>query len=298
MNAYDQIIFDELVQHRPVHLNEVGYLKVETYPARIKDGRSISAPRNVVAFTSEPTENARNIVDILIEKGTDHQTAWNEYGEWLARSRKDDKLIIDGAGTVNNCIFIPTPELDKALNPNSPGTVAVKPRSKAWIWILIGIIVLGAIFFIGMHYCENEDGIWKCKKPAQTTTLSTTTMPEQPAADSTTANSSAGESKVANDTVNISAALPLSELGFPVEGRHYVVGGVFDIPENADIYVNFIKRNFPELKPEKFSYPGTRTGRIMVTVYSSDKRSEVLDIRRQLAWSYDLHDYWLFPEEK
>lgn len=279
MRTFDQIIFDELTAQRAVLLEDIGYLKIENIPARIADKNSVIAPRKVVVYTPETPAGARNVINILESEGVDYQQARDQYYAWLADARKDGALRIYSAGVLKDGIFMPTAELDKKLNPDFRAAVIVKRNSMAWLWIVV-IIVLALLVFLGFHFCgstDNTDG------RQQTVTVQT----QKPAVEAVP------------DTVS-TAVIPVDNgqgtgLNYPVPGRYYVVAGVFDIPENADRLINSLKRQFPDLTFEKFDYPGTRPDRTMVTVYSSTKHHETLNMRRELAWSYDLHDFWIYP---
>ena len=281
MRTCDQIIFDELAARRSVMLEEVGYLKIDSIPAKVTGNKTVSAPRNVVAYTPDMHAEARNVINILESEGIDYQQAREQYYGWLAEARKDNVITIQGAGVLKDDIFTPTPELEKILNPGSQAVV-VKRKNTAWLWIVIIAALLVLIFF-GYRSC-NED---KKKKQAQTEnvekpaepvmapdTVSTNVQPEQQPADGQTDGNG---------------------LNYPLDGRYYVVAGVFDFPENADKLIEQLKRKFPDLTMEKFDYPGIRPGRTMVTVYSSTNPTETLNMRRQLAWSYDLHEYLIYP---
>lgn len=279
MKNIEQIIFDELAAQNPIFLEEVGYLHVENIPARMKGKNSVSAPRNVVIYTPDtPNTEIKNIINILEAEGTDYQQARDEYYAWLAEAFKDGTLTIAGAGILKNSVFSPTKELDKALNPNSQ-VVAVKRKNNTWLWILL-ILVLLAVLLFGYKRCS-EDAANK-KQPVVTESPT----PVEP------------EPEITAEPEPQQEEEPAAGFNYPVPGRFYVVSGVFDIPSNADKQIAELKREFPDLTFEKFDYPEGRQGRTMVTVYSSTRRGEALDIRREMAWSYDFHDYWIYPEDK
>lgn len=280
MRTFDQIIFDELAARRPVMLEEVGYLKIDSVPAKVTGKNTVSAPRNVVAYTPDAHAEARNVINILESEGTDYQQARDQYYGWLAEARRDDAITIQGAGVLKDGIFTPTLELDKILNPNTQAVV-VKRKSMAWLWIVILVALLLLIFF-GYRSCNAD----KKKKPAQTENVQKPIEPVM--APDTVSTAVQSEPQPADDSAG-------NGLNYPLAGRYYVVAGVFDIPENADKLIAQLKRKFPDLTLEEFDYPGVRPGRTMVTVYSSTKQSETLNMRRQLAWGYDLHEYWIYP---
>lgn len=282
MRTFDQIIFDELAARRPVMLEEVGYLKIDGVPAKVTNKNTVSAPRNVVAYTPDAQAEARNVINIFESEGTDYQQARDQYYAWLAEARRDDALTIQGAGVLKDGIFTLTPELDKILNPNSKAVV-VKRKSTAWIWIIIIAALLLLIFF-GYRSCNVDNE----KKTAQTENAR---KPVEPAAVPDTVTAAVKSEPQPATDVTAAGNGP----NYPLAGRYYVVAGVFDIPENADKLIAQLKRKFPDLTFEKFDYPGVRPGRTMVTVYSSTKQNETLNMRRQLAWSYDMHEYWIYP---
>lgn len=284
MRVYDRIIFDELVAGRPVLLNEVGYLEVVTKPAQMRSDRSVSAPRRMAVYTSNAPQNARNVVDILISTGVEDQSAWDQYNAWLAESRKDGAVVVEGVGRINRDYnFFPAGELEQALNPGGE-SVAVKPRSRGWIWIVVVVLLLLILLFL--RFCTDTFVPRTEVAPPVRTEIT------EPAPDP------APQPEVVPAETGSQSTDPASGLSYPIEGVHYVVAGVFDLPENADKYIASLKRTYPQLTPEKFAYPGIRPGRTMVTVFSSDRRGQALDLRRELAWTYDLHDFWLFPEDK
>ncbi len=277
MRTYDQIIFGELADRRPVILEEVGYLKIENVPAKM-EGNSVSAPRNIVMYTSEANPEARNVINILESEGIDYQQARDRYYEWLWNARKEGVLAIEEAGELRDGVFTPTGELDKRLNPGRQETVVVKrKRGKAWLWILLVIALLLLLLF-GYKRCGSC--IFKPEQP-----IVAVQQPAAPAATDTTARPIPPQA----------VEHPEKSLNYPLPGRYYVVSGVFDIPENADKLIRQLKVKFPDLAFEKFDYPGSRPGRTMVSVFSSAKYSEALNMQRQLAWNYDLQEYWIYP---
>ena len=282
MRVYDQIIFDELTAGRPILLNEVGYLKVVTKAAELKNNKSVTAPRRIVVYDAEAPEGAHNVVDILAAQGTDIQAAWDQYNGWLAESRKEGELIIEGVGKVTaEYKFIPTKDFDKVMNPGAEENITVKPHSKAWIWIVVVVLLLLIVAFL--RFCTNTFAP-RNEEPV---------IVEQPAPAPEPQPVQQQPEKAPDPNVD-----PVTGLRYPLEGMHYVVGGVFDIPENADKYIEELKKTYPESMPEKFAYPGVRPGRTMVTVFASDKRSEALDVRRDYALTFFLQDFWLYPEAK
>ena len=281
MRTFDQIIYDELAARRSVMLEEVGYLKIDSVPAKVTGKNTVSAPRNVVAYTPDAHTEARNVINILESEGVDYQQARDQYYGWLAEARKDDVVTIQGVGVLKDGIFTPTPELDKVLNPNSQA-VTVKRKSSAWLWIIIIVVLLLLVFF-GYRSCNSD----KKEKQVQTENVQ---KPVEPATipDTVSTNVQSEAQPIEDQTAG-------KGLNYPLDGRYYVVAGVFDFPENADKLIEQLKRKFPDLTMEKFDYPGIRPGRTMVTVYSSTQPKETLNMRRQLAWSYDLHEYWIYP---
>lgn len=281
MRTFDQIIFDELAAQRAVLLEGVGYLKVENIPAKLTGKNTISAPRNVVVYTPDLHAEAKNVINILESEGIDYQQARDQYYAWLAEARRDNILRIYSVGVLKDGIFMPTAELDTRLSPYQ-AAVVVKHKSMAWLWLIIIAAVLLLLFF-GYRHWESAD-----KGEASQTENIQTPQPAPAVAVDTTATTSpeipADDQQVVGKAYN-----------YPVPGRYYVVAGVFDIPENADKLIVKLKRQFPDMTFEKFDYPGARPDRTMVTIYSSTKHNEALNMRRELAWSYDLHEYWIYP---
>lgn len=284
MRTFDQIIFDELAAQRPVMLEEVGYLNIDSLPAKITGKGSVSAPRKVVKYAPDAYPDARNVINILESEGVDYQQARDLYYGWLAEARTGDTLTVKGAGVLKAGAFAMSPELNGQLNPNAQPAAAVKNKSTAWLWIIVVIAILLSLFFL-YRSCSSDTGTQPL--PVETIELPAPTIavPDSAALAAADSLKNAANTQVEGNGMN-----------YPVPGRYYVVAGVFDIPENADNLIRILTPKFPDLTFEKFDYPGIRPGRTMVTIYSSTKYNETLNMRRELAWSYDLHEYWIYPQ--
>ncbi len=112
MNKIESLIFNELVSHRPVALPRVGTLRVVRRHAHVEDGE-MKAPENKVVYSLETDGDIPTVTWLGID---DH-----EYLHWLEGAHQNDQLMIEGVGSLVLGEFIPSPELEHALNPaNTP----------------------------------------------------------------------------------------------------------------------------------------------------------------------------------
>lgn len=272
MKTIDQLIFDELVSRGSASLEGVGTLTVKTAPARMDNGK-ISAPHKTVAFDSSFAGESVSVMKLL-EKGTTSDKAKELYDTWLTKAKEGDSLSISGVGKLNGSDFTVAPELEKALNPASAEEVAAKPRRRGLLWIIIAIILL--LLLLGLYMCNRKGsgcGLFSCKQPE----VVVVPLPEKP------------EPVAEPPKQPTEPAKP----AVPEKGKYYVVAGVFDIPSNADNYVESLKKRFPGMDIQKLPFRDNRT---MVTMFSSTDWNTALEQRRKLAReNYDeMYEIWIY----
>jgi hypothetical protein len=109
MNRIESLIFNELASHRAVALPRVGTLRVVRRHAQTEGGE-VKAPENQVVYSLETDGDIPTLGSLGVDE--------HEYNQWLDGALKDDKLTIEGVGTLVLGEFTLSPELDRALNPS------------------------------------------------------------------------------------------------------------------------------------------------------------------------------------
>ncbi len=110
MGKIESLIFNELASHRAVALPRVGTLRVVRRHAH-SDGGELRAPENRVVYSLETDGDTPTVTWLGVDE--------HEYLQWLEVAMKDDELTIEGVGTLVLGEFVPSPELEQALNPES-----------------------------------------------------------------------------------------------------------------------------------------------------------------------------------
>lgn len=130
-----------------VFLPGVGSLFVERRGARRLSKRTVQPPCRVVSFSSQ--QQGVSLVDELSRAvQCDAAGVQDIYDRWLAHTRKDDTLTIEGVGVLKFKHFTLSPAFDRLLNPQGHEPVRIRPAHKFdWaLWVGIAAIVVAAGF--------------------------------------------------------------------------------------------------------------------------------------------------------
>ena len=139
----NKIIAGELLNHRSVVIPGVGTLYVAHRGARRLSRQKIAAPRNEIDFRpSEEVELIRRAA------GCDEAQAQAVFGRWLAKTREDEVLTLEGIGILRHRAFTSEPAFAAQLNPAGEEVVTLQPRmNRAVVAIAVAAIVVAVAVF-------------------------------------------------------------------------------------------------------------------------------------------------------
>lgn len=152
VEAVNRLIGNLLSGVGEVFLPDVGSLYVEQQGARRVDKQTILPPSRSVSFSS--SERGASLVgEIARAAGVDEAKAEEIYQTWLARTRSENTLTIEGIGELKFKNFIVTSEFEKILNPAGHAPIKIRvERSFDWVlWLGVVAIIIAAGLF-GYQY--------------------------------------------------------------------------------------------------------------------------------------------------
>ena len=143
----NKIIAGELLNHRSVVIPGVGMLYVAHRGARRLSRQKIAAPRNEIDF--RPSEEGVSLVELIRRAaGCDEAQAQAVFGRWLAKTREDEVLTLEGIGILRHRAFTPEPAFAAQLNPAGEEVVTLQPRmNRAVVAIAVAAIVVAVAVF-------------------------------------------------------------------------------------------------------------------------------------------------------
>ncbi len=268
MNGISKEIFDALVAHRRIVLPGVGSLEVRRRKAKQISDTQIIPPQNVVLFSTDQPDDADRVTDPA-------------YDSWLEGARTEEGgILIEEVGEIRNGGFVASEALHNALNPANEEEIVTmeKERKKCpiWVWFLVGV-VLAALIFAGIRCCK-QGCFGNCRKKDGQTEAVTPALPAQPVTEPVC--------DTIVDEVNPAVAAPAAET------RYHVIAGSFSIESNADNFMKKVKREHPELKPEKIVNPAN--GYNMVSIFSAPTERQAYN-KMNMYWDIDLY-LWVYKQ--
>ncbi len=299
MNDIARIIFNELASHRAIALPRVGTLRVVRHGAR-GEGNDLTAPENRVVYSMETDNDIPTVTSLGIDDSA--------YDEWLSGAMLHDELMIDGVGTLVLGEFIPSDELEQALNPHKPCSpqptahhttthhttthkpaahhhhttthhaVATPPpvvppkRNCLTNWLLAIIIVL-LLALLGIYLCQYFD-FWRNKNEVALTTKVEVAKPEV-------------------REVEPILATP-AEVEVEHTLRYHLIVGSFDDATHADQVAKRYARRYPNLTVETVD---NGSGRTLVSVFQSDTNGKAYARFYKIAEQTGNWDMWVFEEK-
>lgn len=142
----NKIIAGELLNHRAVTIPGVGTLCVVHRNARRLSRRQIAVPRNVVDF--RPAAEGVTLAELIRRvAGCDEAQAQAIFERWLARTREEGVLTLEGIGTLRGGLFTADRAFAARLNPAGDDVVTLQPRMNRFV---VGIAVAAIAVAVGV----------------------------------------------------------------------------------------------------------------------------------------------------
>ncbi len=286
MKSIDRLIFETLARRRSVFLVGLGTLEVKWRGARRISETRIVPPRSEVVFTPDELEGSVGVISLVgTERGVDESEAIALYGSWLEAARRPGgTMSIDGVGVLSEEGMTVDRELHMVLNPTTNEEILTMETERnstpLWAWIVIGI--LAALLVLGIIWGWKK-GLFEGGGSRQPVVETVVIAPAPPPA----GDSLAVDGGVAAAAVPSAATAPRS-----TEPRFHVIAGAFSIESNADKFMARLKREHPELTPEKITNP--ENGYHMVSIFQMPTERAARG-KMNLYWDIDLY-LWVYAE--
>lgn len=271
----DKLIYDALALRRAVTLPGVGTLEVKHLGARKISETRIAPPKNVVALYPDDVPGAESVIAMIAAGGVDQHDAEALYGEWIEAARKEDgSLSIEGVGSVREGKLAIAEELHAVLNPAGEKIVTMETKKRSiplWAWVIMGFIAAALVVCAVVCYKNGLPCLGRKAAPVTETHIAAP----------------------APDADSLAAARDDAARAVPAAPRFHVIAGAFAIESNADNFIATLKRDYPELTPEKVVNPAN--GYNMVSIYQAPTEREARG-KMNLYWDVDLN-LWIYPQE-
>ncbi|MBQ9137690.1 MAG: hypothetical protein IJX65_03530 [Alistipes sp.] len=229
----NKLIYNTLCKGNDVALPTIGSLVVRRSAPVAKGKSGFAAPQRSVTFTGE--QRGVSVVALIAQTaGVENSRAEEIYEQWLESVKGEDKVAIEGVGTIANRTFTADEALLSALNPELG--IAVAPKAKGCNRTLVVVLaVLLALALAAVAYLLLKD--CKCSQtaePAQSVEMA-------PAPEAVPA--------VEPETLPAPAPAPVVEEGVErmEKGGNYLVWGVFSDKANALRYKKLIESRHSSL---------------------------------------------------
>jgi hypothetical protein len=142
-----------------------------------------------------------------------------------------------------------------------------KNNNRTWLWLLIGLLI--AALIVGGILCWKKGGFdYRKNTPTEVVAPVIVPVPEP-------------------------VAEPVVETVAPQGPRFHVIAGSFSIESNADNFMAKVKREHPELTPEKVVNP--RNGYKMVSIFNAPTERQAYNKMNQY-WDIDLY-LWVYEQK-
>lgn len=146
VDAVNRLIGNILAGPGSLFLPDVGSLRTERQPAKRISKRRILPPCRSVTFSSQ-RQGVSLVDEIATAAGVDDAKAAEIYRTWLGRVRREERLEIEGVGTLVQKSFRPDPAFDRRINPAGREPVIVR-RGRRFDFVLwLGVAAI--LFSVG-----------------------------------------------------------------------------------------------------------------------------------------------------
>lgn len=312
----DNLIANILLDEEAIYLPNIGTLILFRHPAKRLSSKKLQVPYREVRLKSE--EKGVNIVKLISNiANVSEERAKDIYAEWLEQSQRDGATTISTVCNVANGTIFTHSSFEALVNPDGRGIKKIKPRTNHLIYILVSLglmIALGAaaaVLLLNGTFDYNAD---KEQEKASAPQIENTQSIEEVA---TTPKAEITEDIIENTaTEEITTPIeqsdvqttepivePIAEPTVPVcenlavgprklqKGNSYAVWGVYDDLKNAQKYLTWLQKKFPNVNAEIYYYDA----RYMVALCEKSSRKECN--KQVAAWRKQykaFKDVWVY----
>ncbi|MBO5717577.1 MAG: SPOR domain-containing protein [Alistipes sp.] len=314
VNEVNKLIFNTLVEGGAVYIADRGTLSVERTPSRaMRRGRVVS-PSYQLTFTTEC--RAESLASIIASfSGVSAEDGEDIARRWLDKVTKDDRVVIEGVGTIQNGSFTADKSLAEALALSSKTLTLTRTKSsRRWPWVVLVLaLILGLVAAAYVLYGDKLISRDIVTKTPEIEAVKADVTTEQSASADTTAVaiSEVQTTEPAPQTEAILEVVTEAEVADApkVEAEvtqtlvdqsdwrtqpvhHYVIFGSYSNTTNANNAVRKIMRRNPEAQCKVIRLGGMHA----VAVFGSYSRAECDQFKRQYRALYK--DAWVHTPKR
>jgi hypothetical protein len=316
VNEVNKLIFNTLVEGGAIYIADRGTLSVERTPSRaMRRGRVVS-PSYQLTFTAEcRAESLASVIASL--SGVSAEDGEDIARRWLDKVTKDDRVVIEGVGTIQNGSFTADKSLAEALALSSKTLTLTRTKSsRRWPWVVLVLALILGLVAAAYVLCGDKlisrDVVTKTPEievvkadvaTEQSSSADTTAVALDKATTTEPAHQTEAVSEVVTeaevaDTPKVEAEAEVTQTLVdqsdwrtqPV--HHYVIFGSYSNTTNANNAVRKIMRRNPEAQCKVIRLGGMHA----VAVFGSYSRAECDQFKRQYRALYK--DAWVHTPKR
>lgn len=316
VNEVNKLIFNTLVEGGAVYIANRGTLSTERTPSRaMRRGRVVS-PSYQLTFTTEC--RAESLASIIASfSGVSAEDGEDIARRWLDKVTTDDRVVIEGVGTIQNGSFTADKSLAEALALSTKTLTLTRTKSsRRWPWVVLVLaLILGLVAAAYVLYGDKLISRDVVTKTTEIEVVKANVTTEQSASADTTAvaisevqttepapqteavSEVVAEAEVADATKVEAEAEVAQTLVDQSDWRtqpvhHYVIFGSYSNTTNANNAVRKIMRRNPEAQCKVIRLGGMHA----VAVFGSYSRAECEQFKRQYRALYK--DAWVHTPKR
>ena len=314
VNEVNKLIFNTLAEGGALYLADRGTISVERVPARAMRRGRVESPLYKLQFTTEcKAQSLSNIIASVANISA--EDADDIARRWLDKVTVDDRVVIEGVGTISKGLFTADKTLVEALSHSSKIlTITRKKTKRRWPWVLLILaLVVGACASVYVLYgdkllsvnlfaknsvaevievVEPAEIVEQTDSVSSTDTLTPEVQTQQVVAEPVAAPDVVEELKPESVTAEVAESSVDPNDWRTQAVRHYVIFGSYSNTTNANKAINKILRRNPSAQCQII-----RLGNMQaVAVYGSYNRSECEAFKRQHRSLYK--DAWVHTPKR
>ena len=215
------------------------------------------------------------VEEIVRVASCSQEQAEDIYLRWLEKTRKDNRLVIEGIGELVDKSFRMEEEFARTINPKGVRTLVVKRSSHWWVYVIVLICLAVSAGFLYYAYFGGEMATTQATKSEVAVIESADVVGvekegvvvEQP--DSLSAEAAVEpvvEGVIVEEAVEQTTAVQAESQRY----AHYVVYGVYSSEENSVKAVAEVQKKQPGVECVVLPYKN----KYMVTIFGSNSAEE------------------------